>query len=655
MTGATANGLTAETTSAFLYQFQRRASETPSTVAFRHKRLGIWHEQTWAGYWDEVWRTADALLGVGVSPGDRVAIVARNRPEWLYSDLACYCVGAVSVGVPVGLPPNRTQEILSAVAPTVVFTDPVLGADVPSLEVPAERSGQAPIIVTLEATAAAAVGREPSAPAKFMSWDDLADSKASRRRESAHEQLLLSWDDFRTRAAEPRTEVGRSVKASQRSPDDPVAVIVDAVADDWARGNSLRIGSVISARSMDFALGVLARSFPVGLGSSDRIISLLPLGTMTERIFSIWAGVATGAVVHLPESPKTSRRDFIEVQPTVVVGGARMWRNVARLIERRTSSSSRFKRHLGRFLVERSVRRRMQSADTRRSLLERITRTLGDALYYRHLRRKIGGGSLRAAFSVGTEPLDRANGIILDVVGIRVRTLYGFSETAGPIATSGFRDGGRWVLDEPFPGVELALEAGDEVSVRHPGLAEHYLCHGQSEAPVARSDGWFHSGHRAERTDDGRWQIFGPHWYVEDSAAPVMPLLPIEDAIRKNRLIDDAVLVATTGDGLLAVIQVYREALSEWAQARGIQHSNPEGLLHHPGLLEDLRAEAEKLNTELPARLQINGISIADAPWRVGSGELSVSGELNRRTICDRWLPNGLRRNRENPAGKASS
>ncbi len=40
---------------------------------------------------------ARGLIALGVKPGDRVALIAENRPEWLISDLAIMAVGAITV------------------------------------------------------------------------------------------------------------------------------------------------------------------------------------------------------------------------------------------------------------------------------------------------------------------------------------------------------------------------------------------------------------------------------------------------------------------------------------------------------------------------------------------------------------------------------
>src|SRR6185369_11341301 len=51
----------------------------------------------WARVAADVRALARGLIALGVKPGDRVALIAENRPEWLISDLAIMSVGAITV------------------------------------------------------------------------------------------------------------------------------------------------------------------------------------------------------------------------------------------------------------------------------------------------------------------------------------------------------------------------------------------------------------------------------------------------------------------------------------------------------------------------------------------------------------------------------
>src|SRR5918997_6649602 len=89
------------------------ARKRPEAPAIREKRRGRWHELTWSEYAQRVARAAHGLRGLGVEPGDRVAIHSENRPEWVIADLAIQGIGAVTVGVYPTSPAAEVEYLLA--------------------------------------------------------------------------------------------------------------------------------------------------------------------------------------------------------------------------------------------------------------------------------------------------------------------------------------------------------------------------------------------------------------------------------------------------------------------------------------------------------------------------------------------------------------
>jgi long-chain acyl-CoA synthetase len=75
------------------------ALRDPDRVAFRAKYLGIYRERTWRDYALLVARTARAFALLGVTKGDRVAIMGDPCEEWLICDLAAQSIGAIVYGI----------------------------------------------------------------------------------------------------------------------------------------------------------------------------------------------------------------------------------------------------------------------------------------------------------------------------------------------------------------------------------------------------------------------------------------------------------------------------------------------------------------------------------------------------------------------------
>src|SRR5215813_11564486 len=61
------------------------------------------------------------LNGLGIQPGDRVAILSENRPEWAMSDYAILCAGAWSVPIYPTLPAQQIAPLLKDSGARAIF------------------------------------------------------------------------------------------------------------------------------------------------------------------------------------------------------------------------------------------------------------------------------------------------------------------------------------------------------------------------------------------------------------------------------------------------------------------------------------------------------------------------------------------------------
>lgn len=69
-------------------------------------------------------RVANALLGLGLARGDRVAIQSRNAPEMLEIECALYKAGLVKVALNARFTPSEASDIVANCTPRVLFAGP---------------------------------------------------------------------------------------------------------------------------------------------------------------------------------------------------------------------------------------------------------------------------------------------------------------------------------------------------------------------------------------------------------------------------------------------------------------------------------------------------------------------------------------------------
>ena len=95
--------------------FRERVKRTPQQVAYRYfdKTQKAWQSLTWAEMSAQVARWQTALARENLVPGDRVAIMLPNSPQWVMFDQAALGLGLVTVPL---YPDDRPDNVAYIIA-----------------------------------------------------------------------------------------------------------------------------------------------------------------------------------------------------------------------------------------------------------------------------------------------------------------------------------------------------------------------------------------------------------------------------------------------------------------------------------------------------------------------------------------------------------
>ena len=102
----------------------REASSVPGLIlgavsrhnkedALNYRADGKWHNIPAAAFIERVKNVALGLSGLGVRPGDRIALLSDNRPDWSIADLAILSLGAINVPIYTTQALDQVEYILS--------------------------------------------------------------------------------------------------------------------------------------------------------------------------------------------------------------------------------------------------------------------------------------------------------------------------------------------------------------------------------------------------------------------------------------------------------------------------------------------------------------------------------------------------------------
>ncbi len=151
--------------------FEQVSRTYGSRPALMWKQHGHFYCLSWAEYAELVQDMARAWVDLGLQPGDRVALLSRNRLEWLITDLALLTAGAVTVPIH---PPLSSSQIAYQIHHSGARFAVVAGSDEARRFVEAvQRLDSVPLeaLVAIDAAAAGTLQRAPGLP--VHTWDSM--------------------------------------------------------------------------------------------------------------------------------------------------------------------------------------------------------------------------------------------------------------------------------------------------------------------------------------------------------------------------------------------------------------------------------------------------------------------------------------------------
>ena len=279
-----------------------RASENGRPrVALREKEYGVWQRVTWEGYLGHVRRFCLGLLALGLSRGDKIAILSENCREWLYAELAAMSASAVGVGVYPTSPAAEVKYVVAHSESVFAVVQDQEQAD-KILEVIAELPLLKKIVVM--------------------------DRKGMR---AYTDPRILSFGEVEAIGAEHERNHPRLFRemAEPTSANEVAFLIYTSGTTGFPKGAMISHRNILSQ--------VEALSMRRGSVCPTTVVSYLPLCHVAEQIFSVFLPLSLGMTVNFAESVRTIQEDLREIAPRY----SSACRGSGRSSRRRSSSRSR--------------------------------------------------------------------------------------------------------------------------------------------------------------------------------------------------------------------------------------------------------------------------------------------------------------------------
>jgi len=566
------------------------------TDALNHKVGDTWANISAAEFVERVKNVALGLATLGIRPGDRIALLSENRPEWSIVDLAILSLGAINVPIYTTQAIDQIEFILSDSGARAIF---VSGKKLFRHAEPALAHRALEHTIFFDPGVSAELG-------KGIQLDQLV--------ESGKEQIRVRPDAF-----DAYLQVVR--------PDDMATIIYTSGTTGEPKGVMLTHNNFMS--------NVLSITRGLPIGPTDVALSVLPLSHIFERA-GFYVFCYNGLSVYYAASFDQIGENLREVSPTVMTAVPRLFEKVYHRIIKKGMSQKGWKKRV--FTQSLEVGQRYgELKDTRRWIPAglRLKQKVASSLVFSKWREGVGG-KLRYFVSGGAS-LAPALSYAYLAAGIPILQGYGATETCIVCAN---RPGNNHVgsVGVPFEGIELRIAEDGEILVRGPNVMRGY--YGQPEATAAvLKDGWFYTGDVGHMDKEGRLYITDrkKDLFKLSNGKYIAPQL-LESLLKESEFVSQVVVVGTGRKQPVALIVPDWENLNQaLAATKEAVPKNRAELSKHPAAIKIVQRDIAALTASLADYERIRRVALLPNEFTIDGGELTPTLKVKRRVIDERF------------------
>jgi long-chain acyl-CoA synthetase len=572
--------------------FKETARTHAARPALRWRKGAEWHSLTWAEYELAVAEAATGLRAWGLTRGDRLGILATNRPEWHIADIAGLTAGLVTVPV---YPSNAASQV-----------GYVLG----------HSGARACFVDNVDQLAKVLLWRSELPALEFVVvMDDVS---------GLDDGFIRSLGDLRASGAaglgsssEQLDDLVKEVEAS-----DLATLVYTSGTTGPPKGTMITHANVMATMRSLTSL--------IEIRPDDRFLSFLPLSHITERSISNFGQIVGGAETWFARSLATVAEDLQACRPTILFAVPRVWEKFQDGILEHVGEQ----RGLSRRLADRYLAVATDEHD--RSPVHAAEHKLLDRVVGNKVRRRLGLDRARIV-ACGAAPVHPDLLRWFHAIGIPIAEGYGQTEVSLCTSTNTPGDTRIGTVGRPIPGVSVKTADDGEILVKGDNVSPGYWRDDAATQQLIDPDGWMHTGDLGRLDPDGYLHVTGrkKDLIITAYGKNISPE-EIETRLRMEPLIAQAVVVGDRRPYLTALLTIDTDAVADWATHQG-RSFDLEALTEDPDLHAELANAIERVNAMHSHAEGIRRWRVLPHDLTMTRGELTPTLKVKRNVVVERW------------------
>ncbi|MCZ2479552.1 long-chain fatty acid--CoA ligase [Aquirufa nivalisilvae] len=554
------------------------------------KEDGYWKNYSNTDTLETIEQLALGMLSLGVKPGDKIAIISTNRPEWNFIDFAVQILGAVTVP----LYPTITVEDYA-----FIFED----------------SGVEFIFAESEEL--------------YLKAKEAANGNAKIKSIYTFEPIAGAslWTEVKELGQGQDAAVLEPIKASVQA-DDLLTLIYTSGTTGRPKGVMLTHHNIISN------VKSLERGDFFQINPRDKVLSFLPMCHIYERT-NIYLYLFYGVSIYYAENLDTVAENIREVKPAMFATVPRLLEKVYDKVLAKGNELTGIKRSLFFAAIDFGLK---YDPMEKLGFLDKIKLAIFRKLIFSKWQEALGG-NIRAITS-GSAALQPRLSRIFWAADIPIAEGYGLTETSPVISVSkicppDFKVGCVGTL---LDCIQLKIAEDGEICVKGDSVMPGYYNNPTATAEAIDPDGWFHTGDIGELVDgkylkitDRKKEIF-----KTSGGKYVAPQL-VENKLKESAFIEQCMVVGEGQKFPSALIIPEFNALQVWCKQQDLALSTPEEMIAHPKVIEKMNEEVLMTMASVARYEQVKKFVLLPRLFTISDGELTPTLKLKRKVIVSRY------------------
>jgi long-chain acyl-CoA synthetase len=558
------------------------------------KENGQWKTYSTEEVKNTVDKLSSGLYNLGVRSGDmtaesrdKIAVISKNRPEWVMLDLAV----------------QQTGAILTPVYPTISITD---------LEF---------------------VLKDAQVKIVFVNDEDLfhkvlsvKDRVPSLQQIFTFEQVsgARHWKEILQLSDEAGLAAVRAIADNIRY-EDLVTIIYTSGTTGTPKGVMLSHRNILS--------NVMASSLCLPDFPKMRALSFLPLNHIFERMitnFYLYRGIS----IYYAESMESIGDNLREVKPDMFTTVPRLLEKVYDRIMAKGAELTGLKKKLFYWAHDLAVQ---YDINKPMGFGYKLQLALANKLIFSKWREALGN-NIKAIVSGGAACQVRLIRIFT-AAGIPIMEGYGLTETSPVISVNRFEKEGRMfgTVGPVIQDVEVKIAEDGEILCKGPNVMIGYYKRPDLTAEAMTGE-WYHTGDIGTMVDnkflkitDRKKELF------KTSGGKYVAPLPIENKLKESIFVEQIMVVGSERKFVGALIVPAFPNLKEWARKEGLSDTADEELIKNPKVIKMYGDLVDNFNKYFNHVEQIKKFVLLPREWSIETGEMTPKLSIKRKVVMDKY------------------